>query len=128
MNDFIAASAGAQQPGRESWNGLRECCRPLGLIRAITQTRPASSLSSGSHHFYQTFCLTWAYPQKCFFVAKNTHLDDFVTGCKALDGGGAAGLNRGHKNADIVTSRQSDAHTSLLLEADKSWIRPAIPR
>ena len=59
---------------------------------------------------------------------KNSHLDDFVTGCEALDGGGAAGLNRGHKNADIVTSRQSDAHTSLLLEADKSWIRPAIPR
>ena len=128
MNDFIAALAGAQQPGRESWNGLRECCRPLGLIRAITQTRLASSLSSGSHHFYQTFFASHGRILKSVSLSQKTHLDNFVTGGKALDGGGAAGLNRGHKNADIVTPRQTDAHTSLLLEADKSWIRPAIPR
>ena len=126
MNDFIAASVGAPLPGRESWNGLGR--------------RPAAGRPNQSHYspwpsvapitcFYPAFSPQHGRDTIIVFLSlAKTHLDDFVTGCEALDCGGAAGLNRGHKNADIVAPRQTDAHTSLLLEADKSWIRPAIPR
>ena len=55
----------------------------------------------------------------------NTHLDYFVPGSETLHGSWTAGLDRGDEDADIVTPRQSDTNTSLLLEADKSWIWPA---
>ena len=104
------------------WAGGQQ---PVALIRAITAPGPQWLLSLA---FIQRFPPNMGVTPSLFLSPAKTHLDDFVTGCEALDCGGAAGLNRGHKNADIVAPRQTDAHTSLLLEADKSWIRPAIPR
>ena len=51
-----------------------------------------------------------------------SYLENLIAGLESLLSGGAAWLHRRDKDADLVPSRQTDAHAARLLEADEAGV------